>query len=159
MNSEELLDALEEHLRFQSEPELLLLKGHLILEQGLNQLLSAYVADQAALERMNLSFSRKLDLLVTLGHRAYIPGTSGDIRIREINRIRNKLAHQMGFENLESELQHWACAVLGATPKTINRRSTYLNTVRRAFTVTAAFMSGFATGREAVRQARPDPSL
>lgn len=70
MDSEELLAALEEHLRFQSEPELLLLKGHLILEQGLNQLLRAYVTNEAALERMNLSFSRKLDLLCALGHTA-----------------------------------------------------------------------------------------
>lgn len=159
MDSEDVLEALEEHLRFQSEPELLLLKGHLILEQCLNQLLRTYVTDEAALERMNLSFSRKLDLLVTLGHRLYVSGVNGEALIREINRIRNKLAHQLNFGDLEIELQRWACTVTGFTPKTINRRSTYLNTVRRAFTFTAAFMSGVAIARQAIREARPNPSI
>lgn len=156
MDPEDVFEALEAHLRFQSEPELLLLKGHLILEQCLNQLLRTYVADEKALERMNLSFSRKLDLLVTLGHRHYVVGSNGDALIRDINRIRNKLAHQLHFGDLKIELRRWSCAVLGVTPKTINRRSTYLNTVRRAFAFSAAFLSGVAIGRQAVRDARPN---
>ena len=148
-SSEDVLDALERHLKTQSEPELLLLKGHLILEQCLNQLLHAYINDEDALEKMNLSFSRKLDLLVALGHKMYVPGTNGEALIRDINRIRNKLAHRLDFDDMEIELQRWACAVLKITPKTIGRRITYLNTIRRAFTFTAAFMSGVATGRSA----------
>ena len=93
-SSEDVLDALERHLKTQSEPELLLLKGHLILEQCLNQLLRTYIADEDSLDKMNLSFSRKLDLLVALGHKLYVPGANGEALVREINRIRNRLAHR-----------------------------------------------------------------
>jgi hypothetical protein len=151
MQTEQLFDALERHLKTQSEPELLLLKGHLILEQCLNELLRVYIADTGALEKLNLSFSRKLDLLVALGHKLYVPGADGEPIIREINRIRNKLAHRLEFEDYQAELKNWACSALGYTPKTINRRITYINTIRRAFTYTAAFMSGVAEAKHALK--------
>ena len=151
MQTEQVFAALEHHLKTQSEPELLLLKGHLILEQCLNELLRVHIADIGSLERMNLSFSRKLDLLVALGHRLYMPGTDGVELIREVNRIRNRLAHRLDFQDLEVELKRWACTVLGHTPKSMNRRSTYINTLRRAFTHTAAFMSGVAEAKHALK--------
>ena len=144
MNSEQVFAALKKHIQFQSEPELLLLKGHLILEQCLNELLRSYIADAEVLERLNLTFVRKLDLLGALGHRLYSPGLNGDAEIRELNRIRNKLAHRLDFEDYEAEFKRWACSVVGYTPKSINRRTTYLNTVRRAFLLLTAFLSGVA---------------
>lgn len=144
MHSDQLFANLERHLKHQSEPELLLLKGHLILEQCLNQLLRAYIADSTSLEKLNLSFSRKLDLLLALGHRTYAPGPDGAKHIREVNRIRNKLAHSLDFGPHEEDLKRWACSVLGYTPKSIDRRATYLNTLRRAFVVLPAFLTGVA---------------
>ena len=64
MDAEHMFPVVERHLLSQSEPELLLLKGHLILEQCLNEALRGYMNKPEALDRLNLSFSRKLDLLV-----------------------------------------------------------------------------------------------
>ena len=151
MQTDDVLAALERHLKWQTDPELLLLKGHLILEQCLNELLRVYIADAGAIEKLNLSFSKKLDLLVALGHKIYAPGKSGETLIRDINRIRNKLAHRLEFQDLEVELKKWACSVIGQTPKTLNRRTTYINTIRRAFTWTCAFMSGVAEVKHALK--------
>ena len=147
MNYQQVFAALQKHVHSQSEPELLLLKGHLILEQCLNELLRVYIADTDALDKLNLTFSRKLDLLGALGHHRYSPGANGDAQIRELNRIRNKLAHRLDFEDYQSDFKRWACSVVGHTPKSMNRRTTYLNTVRRAFVLLAAFLSGVAEAK------------
>jgi hypothetical protein len=151
IRSDQLFENLERHLLHQSEPELLLLKGHLILEQCLNHLLESYLNDASSLEKLNLTFARKLDLLVALGHRSFSIGSGGAEHIRELNRIRNRLAHTLDFAPHEKELKRWACAVLEYTPKSINRRSTYLNTVRRAFLVLSAFLTGVAETRLELR--------
>ena len=160
MQAEQIFAALERHLKAQYEPELLLLKGHLILEQCLNEFLRVHIPDAESLERLNLSFSKKLDLLVALCHKLYVPGADGEKLVREINRIRNGLAHRLDFQDLDAELKQWACSVLQHTPKSLGRRKTYLNTVRRAFMFTAAFMSGVAEAQHALKEAvRPNPSF
>jgi hypothetical protein len=43
--------------------------------------------------------------------------------LRELNRIRNKLAHQLPSKpGHHANIEKWACAVVGYTPKTIDRR-------------------------------------
>jgi len=135
---------LEAHVRYQQEPELLLLKGHLLLEQCVNELLRLYIAEKNDLEMLNLTFSRKLDLLHALGHRFPNAHFGSESQIRELNRIRNKLAHQLNFVDYENDLRRWACSVLGHTPKTIHRKATYASTVRKALYVIVAFLSGVA---------------
>jgi hypothetical protein len=141
---------LDAHLRYQIEPELLLLKGHLLLEQCVNELLRLYIRDAAQLERLNLTFSRKLDLLHALGHRFPNTRFGSEDKVREINRIRNRLAHQLEFPGLDGELKSWACSVLGQTPKTLNRRATYASTVRKAFYMVIAFLAGVAQVKHAM---------
>ena len=84
MDTERLFPLVEQHLLSQSEPEMLLLKDHLILEQCLNQVLRGYMADSNALDKLSLSFSRKLELLVALGHRNFTMNQSGAASLREI---------------------------------------------------------------------------
>jgi len=149
MNSDEILKALDKHLAEVEDIELMLLKGHLILEQVLNELLILYFNNRKNLENLNLMFSKKLELLV--GLKGPLTGMKADMaHLKEINRIRNKLAHQLEFDEYHTDLKKWACGVIGNVPKTIDRKSTYLNTVRHAFTWLAAKLSGFAEGVEAV---------
>jgi hypothetical protein len=152
MNSEQVFAALERHVHHQDEMELLLLKGHLILERCLNELLRFYISNPADAEKLNLTFARKLDLLVALGHRLYSPGTPGATQIKEINRIRNKLAHGLDFNDYHADLKAWACSVIGHTPSTLNRRATYLNTVKRAFYVLTSFLCGVAEAKQDIKR-------
>jgi len=142
MNPEEILDSLESHLDKYEEIELILLKGHLILEQAINEQLSIHIADKKKLSALNLMFNKKIDLLVALEDRDPISFTASVSHLKEINRIRNKLAHQLDFQDYHKDLKTWACAVLGYTPKTIDRKRTYRNMVRKAFYFLAGVLIG-----------------
>ena len=150
MNSGEIFKALDKHLSEVDDAELLLLKGHLILEQVLNELLLLHFKDRKHLEDLNLMFSKKLSLLAGL-EGPFARMHSNIAHLKEINRIRNKLAHQLEFDAYHADLKNWACSVVGNTPKTIDRKSTYLNTVRRAFMLLAGIISGFAEGVSAAK--------
>lgn len=139
---DQILRSLDYHLHRDDEIELLLLKGHLILEQALNAQLSLHIPNKKSLDGLNLMFSKKLDLLVALEGGDPIKLIDSVKHLKEINRIRNKLAHQLEFKCHHKELKTWACAVLNYTPKTINRKRTFSNMVRKAFYfLTAALVS------------------
>jgi hypothetical protein len=151
MNREEVYESLESELMKQTEIELILLKGHLILEQALNQHLQLYIDSRKNLDSLNLMFAKKVDLLIALeGEKpnAWQPYASN---IKGINKIRNKLAHQLNFKNYHSDLKFWACDVLNHTPKTINRPSTFRNTVVKAFCFLVAFLIGVCSVRQEVK--------
>ena len=153
MNPDQILDSLNSHLHKDDEIELLLLKGHLILEQALNAQLSLHIKDQKKLASLNLMFSKKLDLLVALEDRDPVGVVSSVRHLKEINRIRNKLAHQLEFKEHHGDLKNWACSVLGYTPKTINRKRTYKNMLRKAFYfLTAALVANAHVRAEIERE-------
>ena len=150
MDALQLERILDKHIRAQDEPELLLLKGHLVLELCLNEFLKVHIRDEEQLDRLNLTFAKKVDLIVALGHELYTlnaKGAEGTAQVRELNRIRNKLAHQLDFAAHEDDFKRWACAVVGYKPKSLRRRATYVNTVKKAFYVLAAFLSGVAISK------------
>ncbi|MGH7239838.1 MAG: hypothetical protein ACREHG_07195, partial [Candidatus Saccharimonadales bacterium] len=86
MDSDDLFTALESHLRTKDDIEMILLKGHLILEQALNQMLLCYIKSENELNGLNLMFSKKLDLLVALSGEGHIPEKKVS-QLREINTI------------------------------------------------------------------------
>lgn len=145
-----LFASLEQHLRTKDDTEMVLLKGHLVLEQVLNQLLLGYIGKEEDLLGLHLTFSKKLDLLVALSD-GFHDREEID-QLREINRIRNKLAHNLDFTDFHSDLKRWACDVVAYTPKSIHRKSTYRNTLLKAFYFLAALLSGMARGRRDAMQ-------
>ena len=158
MSSENLFGNLERHLRTRDDIEMMLLKGHLILEQALNQVLLGYVTSEKSLRELNLMFSKKLDLVVAISGNGYLPDRIA--QLREINRIRNKLAHHLDFTDFHTDLKRWACNVLAYTPKTIGRKRTYRNTLMKAFYLLAGMLSGMAIGRvEALKGERSNNSF
>ncbi len=141
MDSNDFLKKLQRHLHKADDIEFMLLKGHLILEQALSQMLLLHIHSEKSLNDLSLTFARKLDLFVALS------GTEWDeIRhLREINRIRNKLAHQLEFAKFHPDLKRWACGVLGYTPKSLNRRLTYRNTLSKAIYMLCGMLVGRAS--------------
>ncbi|KGO98676.1 hypothetical protein [Novilysobacter defluvii] len=158
MDPDRLFASLERHLRTKDDIEMILLKGHLILEQALNQMLLGYIKSEKGLSELNLMFAKKLDLLVALSGQSY--GADEIAQLREINRIRNKLAHQLDFTDFHGDLKRWACHVVGYTPKTIDRKQTYRSTLMKAFYLLAGMLSGMAQGRaDALRAERSNNSF
>jgi hypothetical protein len=151
MNLEEVYESLETELMKQTEIELILLKGHLILEQAVNQHLMLYIDNRKKLDSLNLMFAKKVDLLMALEGEKPNAWQQYASNIKGINKIRNKLAHQLNFKNYHSDLKLWACDVLGYTPKTINRSSTFRNTVVKAICFLVAFLIGVCTVSQEVK--------
>jgi hypothetical protein len=158
MKSSDVFNSLEGHLKTTDEMDLVVLRGHLILEQCLNALLVQWISPER-LPKLNLNFARKLDLYVALQEpRQHWADEIG--HLRELNRIRNKLAHQLPSKpGHHVDVKKWACAVVGYTPKSIDRRVTYRSTVLKAFYLLTGYLSGAASmyvtteGRDARRRA------
>lgn len=139
-----VFDSLEGHLKTTDEIDLVVLRGHLILEQCLNALLTRWIA-QERLPKLNLMFAKKIDLYEALqGPGQHWAEEIG--HLRELNRIRNKLAHQLPSKpGHHTDVKKWACSVVGYTPKTINRRVTYRRIVLKAFYLLTGYLSGAAS--------------
>lgn len=136
-----LKDAVTVKLNEYQDMEMILLKGHLILEQTVNQLIDIHVKDPKRIDSMNLMFARKIELLSALiGHQF----SEHYEHLKELNKIRNKVAHELFFDKYHEDLKSWACSVNMYTPKTLDRKRTYKNSVIKAF----SFLSGLLIGME-----------
>lgn len=96
------------HLDRKTDLELILLKGHLILEDILETILKRNNIPNIN----NYSFYRKITLLETFKvedapRKKFIISS-----LREINRLRNKVAHEFFFDDLEREFETYANNIL-----------------------------------------------
>lgn len=135
-------------LKEYSDMEMILLKGHLVLEQILHQFISAHQLDSKRVDAMNLMFSKTLELAMAIDANSIVEKYP---HLKEINRIRNKIAHELLFDDYHEDLKKWASNVLGYTPKTINSKRTYKNHVIKAFSWLAGTLLGISNGIEVVK--------
>lgn len=94
--------------------ELILLKGHLLIEITLIISLEKHV-DLSSTRIRDMSFHRKIKEL----ERYSINGSSLGVALpyaKELNAIRNKLAHEPFAKQIDSEIGEWAEKVLVAFP-------------------------------------------
>lgn len=64
--SKEILGKLEEHLRYVDESAQVILKGHLVIEETLSEIISTFVFHDEYLEGARLSFAQKLAIARTM---------------------------------------------------------------------------------------------
>ena len=152
------LDLLEKHLFQLKDVELIVLKGHLILEEQLNNFLAYFVNDFEKFLKIGFSFERKVALLSCLIPKQIAKDEIWE-QLREINRLRNKLTHNLRFPQYEQQLKRWAIEVLGYNPKTLKRKITYRNSVVKAFTLLTGHLSGLADGYSAAKDLNSNPAL
>lgn len=152
------LSTLEEHLFQLKEIELIVLKGHLILEEGLNGYLACFVNDIEAFLKIGLMFEKKVALLSCLVPAQMAKSEIWD-ELREINRLRIKLAHNLKFSEYERQLKQWATKVLGYNPKTMKRKITYRNSVVKAFALLGGKLAGMSEMLAATKQMNSNPAL
>ena len=135
-------------LKEYSDMEMILLKGHLVLEQVLNELISAHQLDTKRIDAMNLMFGKTLELVMDIDSRVINDDYS---HLKEINRIRNKVAHELFFKDYHNDLKNWASSVLGYKPKTIDSKRTYKNHVIKAFSWLSGKLLGISNAIETVK--------
>lgn len=152
MIPQELLEAsVTITLKEYKDMEIILLKGHLVLEQVLCQLLSAHQLDLKRINSMNLMFNKTLELVMAIDSNVI---ANEYPHLKEINKIRNKVAHELFFDDYHDDLKKWASSVLGYTPKTINTNRTYKSHVIKAFSLLAGLLLGKSNGIEAVKNSK-----
>ncbi len=109
--------------------ELVLLKGHLILEIFMDNLLTngsnenhkklSFIGKVKALHKVNGSETVNLEVIKT--------------HLLSINKIRNQFAHEWAFEIHESEIEQWSLEVLSTYKGEKHSKFTYRTKVIHAF--------------------------
>jgi hypothetical protein len=80
----------------------ILIRGHLWIESLINQILAVHMTDSSILDIDRLGFRQKVDIAQAFG---FIYPEDGRA-LRELNRLRNKLAHDLSAEPRESDIQN-----------------------------------------------------
>lgn len=105
------------HLNSIRSVELILLKGHLALEAVLDDLLARnYEISQKKVREM--SYHRKVEVLTKLTDSNEKKKLVALKYCRDLNNIRNRLAHEFAFKDGEESLTLWADGVLRHIPGT-----------------------------------------
>lgn len=89
------------------EPELLLLKGHLLIEEVLFAMVAQRVKKASSLERARLSFAQVVTLVEGLYAGEDLNQTWLYAACHQLNKIRNRLAHNARPDGLNQEISHF----------------------------------------------------
>lgn len=111
--------------------ELILLRGHLILELFIDSLLE----NDGCKKYKNLSFYSKVNLLTNIADNKVVDFDSIKTYLLSINNLRNKFAHEWGFDICESEIEVWSKGVISAFEAEKFSKYTYRTIVIHAFSL------------------------
>ncbi|AXF86061.1 hypothetical protein DTO96_101802 [Ephemeroptericola cinctiostellae] len=100
------------HLDDHKSPELVLLKGHLLLEVAIDNAAQQFLAKEKHENLTEFSFHKKLQTLSSLQTQSPANMAKAIEHLHALNRIRNRLAHEFQFAGGEDSLAQWSQAVL-----------------------------------------------
>lgn len=92
----------------------ILLRGHLWLESFINRILDIHIVDASSLDTDRITFRQKIDVAQAFGFIKAGDGTA----LRELNRLRNRLAHNVMAEPTKGEIKA-LIATLSDRPRSI----------------------------------------
>ena len=142
---DELWKAIERELLRVQDIETVVLKSHLLVETQIGAALQTRFGPD--IERAQLRFIQKLELLACMWpplkeKRSSIGPRSLYEDWRELNRLRNKIAHQLSPANMRTMLVEWVTQALGYTLSTIRRASVLKRNIIKLIAFEVAFFSG-----------------
>jgi len=147
-NPKEYFERIKGFLFHSDSDELILLKGHLLIEEIIDWPLEESIGKENY-GKLNLNFYRKVILLS--GLLGYPIEDELIQRILKINQLRNKFAHDLGTK-LKGDLTRLIKETSDdEVPKTINRKSTYLNSLRRTFSFILGEIHGVSSAFIAIK--------
>jgi hypothetical protein len=94
------------HLPKSDDLSLIILKGHLLIEEELNDALAAHMADPDRLFQARLSFSQRLNVLVGItgeGNAFHHRLTA----VEKLNSLRNQLAHNLEPKGIGTRIEEF----------------------------------------------------
>lgn len=95
------------------EPELMLLKGHLLIEEVLFAMLNFKMRNASSLEKARLSFAQIISLVEGLYFGEDLNQSWLYASCHQLNKIRNRLAHNAKPDGMDHEIKHFIEFVIG----------------------------------------------
>ncbi len=142
----ELFQRVRRHLPPIGSFDLLILKGHLLIEEQLDALIAAFSRDARPLKTARLTFFQKLCVAEALC--GSLPVSKF---IRQLNTLRNDLAHNLDTENIEARVDE--LLRIDREEEFQRRASTRQRAshLRGALVYTIALLIGFVDGHVATQ--------
>lgn len=109
-----IVQKIKAHLRSVTDLTLLVLKGHLLVEEQINWALSEVMPNPAALDDARLTFSQRIKLLRALNSNEIVDRALGFAE--RLNTMRNMLAHQLEPAGLEESVKKFVTEVAASMP-------------------------------------------
>jgi hypothetical protein len=97
VDTDEFSDLISGQLMGIKDIELLILKGHVLVEYALNRYIDAFSATDTSIEDSRFSFAQKLDVCKILGL-IKNPDDHLNEQLIALNKIRNQIAHTLTFD-------------------------------------------------------------
>jgi|GEM_PF-969411 len=113
------------HLDDHKSTELVLLKGHLLLEVAIENAAKQFLDKEKYENFSELSFHKKLQALSSLQTQSPSNMAKAIEHLHALNRIRNRLAHEFQFTGGKDSLDQWSQAVLSDFPGIKFQRHTF----------------------------------
>jgi hypothetical protein len=88
----------------------ILLRGHLWMENFINRILEIHIVNTGVLDLDRIGFRQKVDIAQSFGFISQEDGYA----LKALNRLRNKLAHNLMAEPSESEIRDLVNTLTGA---------------------------------------------
>lgn len=149
IHSDRLWKTVERELLRAQDIETVVLKSHLLVETQINVALEFRFGPE--IEKARLSFSQKLEVLACIWPPLKEKGSSLGPRSlyedwKELNKLRNKIAHVLSPANMRALLIEWVTSTLGYRLKTITRTVVLKRNIVKAIIFEVALFSGHIEG-------------
>ena len=132
---------IQENLESLEDAELILLKGHLVIEQLLTELLEQSLKEPKRLKTINLMFAKKLEIYLAISGNLIISEGLEKI-LKKLNLLRNKLAHDLKHPQFNQMLTDWV--QLAAKEKIENPNDPII--IKQQLIKAVSYISAFLSG-------------
>jgi len=149
--AEESLTRFKKHLPRSKDLTLVVLKGHLLLEAELNELIDVQLKDPNALKDARLNFYQKLCLVRAVSPLGTLEGEIWEAA-RLLNTLRNKLAHNLDPKNLDATVVKLLAKI--EDPDTSNAKwaeETLDHRLKRCLAALCGYFSGLKRALEFIK--------
>lgn len=119
------------HLDSKTDIELVLLKGHLLIESVLETSLNRYGINKSG----DYSFYKKIKAFEKINFQETEKHKFIVRSLKKVNRLRNNLAHEFHFEIENGELEQWSAEILRNLKGKKYTRYTYRTKIVHAFSI------------------------
>ena len=137
------------------DPTLVLLKGHLLIEEQLFAIIAKHCRDASTLEEARLTFVQKLRVAQALSNSLSGQGFPLIQSLKKLNSIRNRMAHHAEIPDLDSRideyLRSWDPSGF-VTPTTQRERTRYL---RNTLIIHIGLLSGIGAKQPTAKTETP----